>query len=266
MGANYTFEMDNTRFRNQMKLMKIGSIIMITFSAISFLMAILFFTFEGSPTSSKSYVIWFLEIVNVSIVLPAMILLLVGFNELRNNVEPENNKLLKSIRILIIIFIIVYVIYTAISLPIHIIDDGYGWITLGKNLIVIVFISAIMFQASFLFNKMQKIGYPTRMLFIPLIFLPVPSFIGFILGFFVTAYDDIFQILPNSVGLRIAAYLVYTYLSICLIATFIEFMKIISKMISKVEEHLTTTTETKASKKEILKTNNKGKSKRKSMT
>ncbi|MBN1329050.1 MAG: hypothetical protein JXA54_06210 [Candidatus Heimdallarchaeota archaeon] len=266
MGANYSFEMDNKRFSNQIKLMKIGSIIMLTFSVISFFMAILFFTFEGSPTAAKSYTIWFFEIVNASIVLPAMVLLLVGFNELRNNIEPDNNKLLKSIRISIIFFVVIYIIYTAISLPIHIIDDGYGWITLGKNLVVFTFISAIMFQTSFLFNKMQKIGYPTRMLFVPIIFLPVPSVIGFILGFFVSAYDNIFLNLANDGALRISAYLVYTYLSICFIATFIEFMRIISKMIVKVEENITTNLETNVKKKDNLKVNNKEKTKGKSMT
>ncbi len=239
---------------------------MIAYSPISILMSIIFFTYDINTSSTKSYTIWFFEIVNLSIILPAIILLLLGFDELRNNVGPQNNKMLKSIRITSIIFLVVYVIFTTISLPIHITDSGYGWITIAKNLVVIIFISAIMFQTSFLFNGMQKLGYPTRMLFVPLIFLPVPSFIGLILGFCVLAYPTIFNNIGNHHALAISIFLIYTYLSLCLLATFIEFIRIVSKLIFKVEEHITTSTDTTESKKEKKKATQKEKSSGKAIT
>ncbi|NHJ46938.1 MAG: hypothetical protein FK733_04040 [Asgard group archaeon] len=102
-----------------------------------------------------------------------------------------------------------------------------------KNLLLIFVLAIALLAISFLFNRIQHIGYKTRMLYTTMIFLPVPAFVGFFMGFFIIG-SSIFST-PYDDAIRITVQILLVYLVLCLIASFIEFLVVITAQMQDLE-------------------------------
>jgi hypothetical protein len=185
--------------------------------------------------SAQSYGIWVLDFVCFGLTIPAIILIIIGLQGITNNILPRDHKFSKFVMIMFIVYLSLYsflsLVFT-ILIPNNTNSERFIMI---KNLITIFFLAMALLSASFLFNRIQRSGYKTRMMFIPMIFLPIPSFVGLIMGFWIISISSLFDSTAND-SLRISVQILLTYLVLCLIAAFIEFLVVITVQMQDLEQ------------------------------
>jgi hypothetical protein len=252
MGADYSFGMDNSKLlRGFLRLRNGGVLFMIT-AIIMTVSGILYPLHFIESNNAMAIVIWFIEMINFIFLIIASTLILTGINIISKNVNDKNDRLIKITRILLLIFLILYSISTFILSPFVWIETE-AFPILIKNLIVFVLLTAFLLTFSFSFQNLQKIGYGTRLLYVPLIFLTVPSFVGLILGCISLTAPYEFDADTYYFG----SSFLYLYLTIFLFFTFLEMSLVLrrmTKLIDKQVRYVMKSPETEISTKTVVPT------------
>ena len=226
MSSDYSFGMDNSRLLKGFLRLRNGGIMFIFIAIIMTITGILYpIYFVDEPFHVFGITLWFLELFIFFLVIIATILIFSSLTTLIKNANVKRERLLKFVRKILLVFNILFVLISAFTLAFHWVDE-MPFLSMTKNLITCLFLTAFLLALSFSFKDFQENGYGTRLLYIPLIFLAIPSLVGFIMGFiyicnpFFNDFDIL--IFSNSI--------IYLYLCLFLIFSFLEIYLVLQRM------------------------------------
>jgi len=135
-------------------------------------------------------------------------------------------KRMKALVVLLYIYIIGNTLSSIFTLLFHLSGELTNN-TAGRNLIFCSIISIFLIILSFNFNNLQKVGYETKILYIPLMTLTIPSLVSFIAGitaFTALDYNHYFE--PINVFYIVT----FMLITILIFASFFELYIILRKM------------------------------------
>lgn len=249
MGASYSFGMDNNRILKSFLRMRNGGILFLIASAISIIPAFMYILhFVDNYYETFVTTMWFFELVIFILITAATVLFIVSITSLIRNVNEKREKLFKLTRVLLIIFLILYVLFSIIALFLHL-EESIPIFSLGKNLIAYFFLSAFLLSFSFNFSDLQRIGYSTRLLYVPLIFLSMPSVLSLIFGCIV--FTESFSSDIDAVTLY--GSFVNLFMTIFLTIAFLELFRVIHRMTKLIDvQYIVKTPELKPKKKSAV--------------
>lgn len=220
MGADYSFGMDNNQLLKGFLRLRNGGIIFTLSAIIAIISGIMYPIYYLLNDDSIGYALWFFELINFFLISTATIFIYSSFSIIKNNVNEKNEHIFNLTRILLLIFFILFSLFTIIVLTLHWIDD-IPFISMAKNMVAYLFLTAFLLAFSFSFKDLERIGYGTRLLYVPLIFLTIPSIASLILGCFnlTTLYHrfDIVNFFSSIVNLYMVIFLFFTFLEIYLV-------------------------------------------------
>ena len=233
--------------------MKIGTFLLLGSLGICLLTAILSIFFSSS-NESLSLPILILDILGSAISIPAVLLMLLGLDEIRDKIDNTKNSPLRfSVAFLGIH--LAYCIISTIIISLTVIDIGFYTVgSVTKNMMCFLFISASLVSVSLAFNKLNKLNYPTRLLLTSLILLPIPALTGFIVSWF-ALQGNIFR---WGGFLKIFTIAMTIFLSIALMISLVEMLFSVNKLqkdiIKNIAPELLLTKEKRILEKSIEKT------------
>ncbi len=231
VSSDYSFGMDNSRLLKGFLRLRNGGIMFIFIAIIMTITGILYpiyFVVESFQVFGLT--LWFFELVIFFLVIITTILIFSSLTTLIKYANVKRERLLKFARILLLVYHILFVLISAFTLAFHLVDE-MPFLSMTKNLITCLFLAAFLLVLSFSFKVFQENGYGTRLLYIPLIFLAIPSLVGFIMGFiyicqpFFSDFDIL--IFSNSI--------IYLYLCIFLISSFLEISLVLRRMTKQID-------------------------------
>ncbi|MBK5112105.1 MAG: hypothetical protein KGD59_04330 [Candidatus Heimdallarchaeota archaeon] len=181
MGASYSFGMDNNRLMKGFLRMRNSGIIFLISTIIATISGIMYSAVFANRYYSIEIALGFFEIFNVILILIASIMMYSSVTIISKNVNESNERLFKLARVLLLVFIILYSLSTIFTLILHMLNYQSVF-SFGKNMIAYMLLAGFLLAFSFCFKDLQRIGYGTRLLYVPLIFLTIPSVVSLVLG------------------------------------------------------------------------------------
>ncbi|HUU77762.1 MAG TPA: hypothetical protein VMX55_05410 [candidate division Zixibacteria bacterium] len=235
MGSNYSFNLDNYEFSRIIELLRIGSILLLISSVLAFVQASVFFSLIGNYRYAVGITVWIVDLTCVLLEIPAFFLLLYAIDVFSQNLDNENFRRTKIIKILLVVYLFIYFIFSLVVLILfHTPIGNTGKIIVAKNLILLPILAVTLIFCSLLFNNLQKIGYGTRLLITPLILMPLPSIMGFIIGIIILTSEEAFNSTFDT--LETTTIFCYLFITLMLTAAFTEFFFSIRKLSKKAKE------------------------------
>jgi len=186
--TSYNFTEDNSdmKFVRRTQQTRISIILLLITSGLQIITSVLTtfvpngFDLDGDH--SVAIAIWVIELLSLLINFPALILLLLGLKELRVKIENTRKSYFTAATVFLSIHLVSYLVSTIVLL---ISDASFQFehgVLIAKDLMCFMFLSFSLLFISLAFNKIQKKGYPTRLLLSPLILLPLIAVVGFVFG------------------------------------------------------------------------------------
>lgn len=181
MGASYSFGMDNNRLLKGFLRLRNGGIIFLLSTIIAIISGIMYIAVFADRSFSIELALWYFELINVILIIIASIIMYSSVSIISKNVNEKNDRLFKLARALLLTFIVLFSVSTIFTLLLHIfnIESVFSF---GKNMIAYMLLAGFLLAFSFCFKDLQRIGYGTRLLYVPLIFLTMPSVVSLVLG------------------------------------------------------------------------------------
>ncbi|NHJ47141.1 MAG: hypothetical protein FK733_05065 [Asgard group archaeon] len=222
MSAEYSFGMDNNRLLKAFLRLKNAGILFLLTTVVLLISGILYPIYYASyGDEGIEMALWFLDLISFVMIVVSSCLIYSSINIISKNVNEKNEQLFKLSRIILLVFIILYSLSSIFVLPIQWTEDSYLF-ALNKNMIAYMVLTAFLLTASFCFKNLHEIGYGTRLLYVPLIFLTVPSVVSLIMGCLSFSEQflsdiDVFYISCTFVNLYIVVFLFLTFLEMLLV-------------------------------------------------
>ncbi|MCK5047730.1 MAG: hypothetical protein KAS22_14180, partial [Candidatus Heimdallarchaeota archaeon] len=183
MGGSYSFGMNNNRLLKGFLRLRNSAIIFLISTVIATISGILYTFNFVDKNFSIDMTLWFFELINVILILIATIMIYSSISIINKNLNEKNDRLFRLARVLLLVFIVLFSISTIFTLTLHILNYE-SIFSFGKNMISYMLLAGILLTISFCFKDLQRIGYGTRLLYVPLIFLAMPSVVSLVLGCF----------------------------------------------------------------------------------
>ena len=228
MGASYNFYEDNSnmKFVKRIQQTKSSLIVLMITTGVLIVSSILQI-FVGHGNDAIILVNVILEIALLLINIPALILLLLGIDDLRDKIDSTKKSPLRYAVIFLGVYFIYYFISTIIMLIFTLanINEGEEYL-ISKNLMCYIFIAIALVFISLAFNKMSNQGYPTKLLLTPPITLPLVASVSFFIGWFTIfiGFRFYYGVIP------LLAIIFAIYLPLALLISFLEFYVSFNKM------------------------------------
>ncbi|NHJ04959.1 MAG: hypothetical protein EAX90_09055 [Candidatus Heimdallarchaeota archaeon] len=236
MGSNYSYNQNDYEFSRIIELLRIGSILLLISSILAFVQASVFFSLIGSYRNVVGITVWIVDLTCVLLGIPAFFLIFYAIDRFAQNLDKENFRRTKIIKILLVIYLIIYFVFSLVVLILFHTPIGYtGKIIIAKNLITLPFLAVTLVFCSLLFNNLQKIGYKTNLLITPIILIPLPSLIGFIIGIIILISEEAFN--SSFDTLETTTIFCYLFITLMITAAFTEFLFSIRKLTKKENEN-----------------------------
>jgi len=221
MGADYSFGMDNNLLLKGFVRLRNGGILFTLSAIIAIFPGIMYPIYFMQEPELMNIALWFFELVNFIIISAATVFFISSFKIIKNNVNEKKDRLFNLTRILLLIFSITFTLFTIIVLIFHWVNE-MPYLSLGKNMIAYFLLTTFLIAFSFSLKDLERIGYGTRLLYVPLIFLTVPSIVGGILACFtfIEPFGASFDAVDFSivfVNLYMVVFLFFTFLELSLV-------------------------------------------------
>ena len=225
MGGSYSFGMDNNRLLKGFLRLRNSGIIFLISTIIATISGIMYSVVFVDRNFSTELALWFFEFINVILILIASIMMYSSVSIISKNVNEKNDRLFKLARVLLLIFIVLFIGSTIFTLTLHLLNYESVF-SFGKNMIAYMLLAGFLLAFSFCFKDLQRIGYGTRLLYVPLIFLAVPSVVSLVLGCFayVSPWDG------NSEPILVYSSLVNFYMVLFFFLAFLELFLVLRRM------------------------------------
>jgi len=221
MGGSYSYGMDNNRLLKGFLRLRNSGLFFLLSTGIATISGILYIANFTEKRISLDMALWFFELISVIMILIASIMMYSSISIISRNVNENNERLFKFARIFLLIFIILFIGSTIFTLILHILNYE-SIFSFGKNMIAYMLLAGFLLTFSFCFKDLQRIGYGTRLLYVPLIFLAMPSVVSLVLGCFAyvepwdTNYEPI-QIYSSFVNFYMVLFFFFTFLELFLV-------------------------------------------------
>ena len=148
-------------------------------------------------------------------------------DELRDKIDNTKESPLRLALIFLSVYTGYYILATIITLFIVVANDFYLSTLVAKDLTCFVFISIALVFISLAFNKISRQGYPTKLLLIPLITLPIIAIVGFVVGWIEMFVNSLMY---GGDVLPIMIVFIFTYLVIALGGSLLEMYLTVNKL------------------------------------
>ena len=218
MGGSYSFGMDNNRLLKGFLRLRNGGIIFLISTIIATISGFMYTVVFVDRNFSTELALWFFEFINVILIIIASIMMYSSVSIISKNVNEKNDRLFKLTRALILTFIVLFSVSTIFTLILHILNYQSVF-SFGKNMIAYLLLAGFLLAFSFCFKDLQRIGYGTRLLYVPLIFLAMPSVVSVVFGSISFAFSfssdyDTILVYSSLVNLYMVMFFFFAFLEL----------------------------------------------------